>query len=67
MSMCPAPDLRATPCLMAFSTSGCSSSVGTSASQRLRLHVVADDETVGEARAFDLEVLAQEVELVLRA
>ena len=31
-----------------------------------RLHVVADDETVGEAGAFDLEVLAEEVELVLQ-
>ena len=32
MSMWPGPDFRATPCLIAFSTSGCSSRVGTSAS-----------------------------------
>ena len=30
--MCPGPDFRATPYLIAFSTSGCSSRLGTSAS-----------------------------------
>ena len=30
--MCPGPAFRATPCLIAFSTSGCSSRLGTSAS-----------------------------------
>ena len=37
MSMWPAPAFLATPCLIAFSTSGCSSSVGTQRVERLRL------------------------------
>ena len=63
MSMWPGPAFFETPCLMAFSTSGCSSSVGTQRVERLRLDVEPDDEPVGKAGLLDLEVLGEEVEL----
>ena len=66
MSMWPGPDFFETPCLMAFSTSGCRSSVGTQRVERLRLDVEADDQPIGESRLLDFQVLRQEVELRLQ-
>ena len=54
MSMCPGPAFRATPCLMAFSTSGCRSRLGHQRVERLGLDVEADDQPIGEARLLDL-------------
>ena len=65
MSMWPGPAFFETPCLMAFSTSGCRSSVGSERVERLRLDVEADDQPIGEARLLDLEVLREEIELRL--
>ena len=54
------------PCLMAFSTSGCSKRFGTSASSVSGSTSNATCQTVAEARLFDLQVLAEEVELLLQ-
>ncbi len=64
--MSPRPLRGDTPCLIAFSTSGCRISRGTSASSVSESIVVADRQTILEADLFDLEVLLQELELLLK-
>ena len=65
MAMWPGPFFLATPCLMAFSTSGCTSRVGTSTSSASGCTSKLHREAIGEARLLDLEILRQEVELRL--
>ena len=52
--MWPGPAFRATPCLMAFSTSGCRIRFGTQRVERFGLDVESHGEAIGESRLFDL-------------
>jgi hypothetical protein len=60
----PGPGRREMPCRMAFSTSGCSSSDGTSASSASGSISPLQREPVAEADVLDLEVAVQDLELL---
>ena len=66
MPMRPAPARAPMPCLMAFSTSGCSSRLGTSAAQRRRIgdrHL--HRQSIAKPRLLNLDVAIEQRELLL--
>ena len=62
----PAVALGSMPCLMAFSTRGCSNRVGTAASSVSGRHVTPDGEPVLEADLLDLQKSIEEVQFLVQ-
>ena len=59
----PSPSFCDSPCLIEFSTSGCSSMLGTTRSRRRGIDDFLDPQRGSEADALDVEVLVDRFEL----